>query len=171
MRLLVAPVPVEPSPNAHTRLTIVPSESVDADESTDAVSPAALAVKLALGGTFGGGVVPPTPVASRSSYRARMLPPVTVELAYVVSRTPPPDWRPAVESVAVYCHVVGSVEPTFHARVRMVVGLVPSTCTRTRSRSPAASVRPGSVLPVSTVPDRSVCSWTAPVASTFMRAP
>ena len=168
------PVPVVPSPNAHARLTIVPSESVDADESTDAVSPAAVAVKLARRRHVRRRRRPAD--ARREQVvvpRDGSLPPVTVELAYVVSRDPAGRLQArAVESVAVYCHVVGSVEPTFHARVRMVVGLVPSTCTRTRSRSPAASVRPGSVLPgqhrAATV---RVCSCTAPVASTFTRAP
>ena len=62
--------------------------------------------------------------------------------------------------------------PTFHARVRTVVGLVPSTCTRTRSRSPAASVRPGQrVARQHACPTARCAAGPRPSASTFTRAP
>ena len=40
--------------------------------------------------------------------------------------------------VAVYCQVVGSVVPSAQARMRMVVGLVPSNWARSRMNVPAA---------------------------------
>ena len=49
------PVPVPPSPKFQLRAVIVPSESLDAAESTDAVRSAAVAVNDADGGWFGGG--------------------------------------------------------------------------------------------------------------------
>ena len=57
--------------------------------------------------------------------------------------TPPAAWNPAVESVAVFCQVVGSVVPAFHTRARTVVGEVPVTWTRISSCCPAAIVMPG----------------------------
>ena len=54
MRVVEAPVADVPSPNAQELDTIVPSLSLDVEESKDATSPALVDVNLAVGGTFTG---------------------------------------------------------------------------------------------------------------------
>ena len=89
----------------------------------------------------------------------------------MLSRGLPGFWSAAVVSVAVVCQVVGSVAAAGQARARSVVGLVPSTWTRTRIGVPAVAVMPGTVMPDRAVASRMRWSCTDPFGLIRSRAP
>ena len=92
---------------------------------------------------------------------------------YARNPTLPGACRPAVASVTVRCQTDGSGCPPGHTRMRMVVGLVPVTCVRSRSGVFGVAVRPGTVamvpIAVSVVlVAREACTCTAPPAGSLI---
>src|SRR3954452_4679246 len=71
-----------------------------------------------------------------------------------------------VLSVVDTCQVVGSVAPGFHALARTVVGFAPVTCIRIRTPVFAATVSPGTVTDLRSVPAAIRVTVTAPVDET-----
>jgi hypothetical protein len=109
--------------------------SISSENTADTFDPTATDVAPADGtvDTTDGAVVSPgggSVVPSAAAVRLSVVMVVSV-VAVVSWRRPmaPAVWGPA-ELVVCTCQVVGSVVPVFQARARIVVGLVPWTCTR-----------------------------------------